>query len=162
MGKKRPERYPRQCLEVRDIGLDGCLRHLGAGVVTPRDMAAARQLCNALESYRRRVEADGGAVASPLLFWESMARFCVMSGQDGATFGDLAGQVDAARVSPRLLTYDAAAAALMVSTSKVKRLVKSGALPHVKVDGCARIRLTDLDSYVEQLGQPDGRRLASV
>lgn len=113
---------------------------------------AATQLAAALEPYRRHVERNGGAVAPLLAELESMARSCVMSGQGGHTFGDLDGSPDAAPVTPRLLTYRDAATVLALSESGVKRLVRNGDLPVVHVGGAARIRLSDIDVYVERLG----------
>ena len=50
-----------------------------------------------------------------------------------------------------LIKIPEAAARLGVSRAKLYELIASGALPAVRVDGCRRIRTTDLRAYVEGL-----------
>ena len=50
-----------------------------------------------------------------------------------------------------LIKVPEAAAQLGVSRAKLYELIASGALPAVKVDGCRRLRVADLRSYVEGL-----------
>lgn len=55
-------------------------------------------------------------------------------------------------VTPRLLTYEAAADALSVSVRQVKRLVADSSLPAVAVGkGAVRIRVDDLEQFVTGL-----------
>lgn len=53
-----------------------------------------------------------------------------------------------------LLKVPEAAAQLGISRAKLYELLAHGVLPSVKVDGCRRIRTSDLLSYVEEL--PEG------
>jgi excisionase family DNA binding protein len=50
-----------------------------------------------------------------------------------------------------LIKVPEAAAQLGVSRAKLYELIASGALPAVKVDGCRRLRVADVRSYVEGL-----------
>ena len=50
-----------------------------------------------------------------------------------------------------LLKVPEAAAQLGLSRAKLYELLSSGALPSVRVDGCRRIRRSDLLAYVESL-----------
>jgi excisionase family DNA binding protein len=52
-----------------------------------------------------------------------------------------------------LLRVPEAAESLSVSRAKVYELIRSGALPSVKIDGSRRIRLEDLRAYVASLGR---------
>jgi excisionase family DNA binding protein len=45
-----------------------------------------------------------------------------------------------------------AAASLSLSRAKVYELIRSGALPSVRVDGSRRVRAEDLRAYVDSLG----------
>lgn len=74
-----------------------------------------------------------------------------MRGQAGTAVDDLFQVRDGQSVTPRLLTYEDAASALACSDRSVKRLVAGGQLRAVRVGGTARIRLADLDAYVDGL-----------
>jgi excisionase family DNA binding protein len=50
-----------------------------------------------------------------------------------------------------LLKVPEAAAQLGVSRAKLYELIRNGALPSVRVDGCRRIRRADLLEYVANL-----------
>ena len=50
-----------------------------------------------------------------------------------------------------LVRLERAAEALDCSPSTVKRLVRAGALPVVKVNGSTRVRVCDLREFVEHL-----------
>jgi excisionase family DNA binding protein len=66
-----------------------------------------------------------------------------------ATFEDL---FDALLVAPRLLRIAQVATALASSSRTVERLIAAGELPTVRLgDGSTRVRVTDLDAYVESL-----------
>ena len=58
---------------------------------------------------------------------------------------------DDGQVAPLLLRLERTAEALDCSPTTVKRLIKAGELPAVKVHGATRIRVADLQAYVEQL-----------
>ena len=55
-----------------------------------------------------------------------------------------------------LLTVSQAAALLALSRAKTWELVGRGDIPSVKVDGSRRIRVTDLERYVEALESESG------
>lgn len=49
-----------------------------------------------------------------------------------------------------LLTYDDAAEVLHVSLSTLKRLVRAGDLPVVRLRGCARLRPEDVARFIDE------------
>lgn len=61
-------------------------------------------------------------------------------------------------MGPLLLDFDDVADALQVSPATVKRLVRDGLLPAVKVARTTRVRRTDLAAYVDHLA-PETRSL---
>lgn len=50
-----------------------------------------------------------------------------------------------------LLKVPEAAEVLRLSRAKVYELIKSGALPSVRIDGARRVRVSDLRAYVDSL-----------
>jgi excisionase family DNA binding protein len=50
-----------------------------------------------------------------------------------------------------LITKSDAAEVLGVSLRTIERLISAGRLPLVHVEGAARVRLTDLEAYVQSL-----------
>ena len=70
----------------------------------------------------------------------------------GWAAGGTARPVLPTRLEPRVLTYAQVGEALGgVSTDTVRRLVKRGELPAVRVSGTPMVRTTDLDGYLDQL-----------
>lgn len=64
-----------------------------------------------------------------------------------------------AEVIRRLLTYDETAAHLRCSVTSIRRLVREGALPCVRVTGRERrIREQDIERFVAERLQSAGRR----
>ncbi len=61
-----------------------------------------------------------------------------------------------------LFTLADAAAALSVSRSKVYELVRSGALPSVRIGGSRRVRGEDLAGYVDALQRVSAAPLAGA
>jgi excisionase family DNA binding protein len=53
-----------------------------------------------------------------------------------------------------LIKIPEVAARLGVSRAKVYELISAGSLLAVKVDGCRRVRTTDLEAFVEGLPTP--------
>lgn len=72
-------------------------------------------------------------------------------GQAGTALDDLWDFVESRRIEPRLLTYEEVAAAMNCSSRHVKRLTSEGALRSVAVGGATRVRLCDLDAFLEAL-----------
>lgn len=58
---------------------------------------------------------------------------------------------DYGQVAPLLLRLERTAAVLDCSPATVKRLIRAGDLPAVKVNGSTRVRVTDLEDYVDRL-----------
>jgi excisionase family DNA binding protein len=56
-------------------------------------------------------------------------------------------------VVPLLLRPNRAAEVLDISQSTLKRLVREGRLPVVRVNGCTRVRLSDLEAFVDRLAE---------
>lgn len=52
-----------------------------------------------------------------------------------------------------LYTVTEAAHALSMGRSKVYEMVRDGVIPSVKIDGCRRVKASDLLAYVESIGE---------
>ena len=110
----------------------------------------------ALARYRRQLRADGGRVPPQIedlitfLANRAKARHDVLMLDPWRTGSD------PSTVPRRLLiTKSDAAEQLGVSLRTIERLISSGRLPLVHVEGAARVRVTDLEAYVEGL-EADG------
>ena len=57
--------------------------------------------------------------------------------------------------APALYTVERAARRLSLGRSKVYQLLARGDLPSVRIDGARRIKASDIDQFVERLGEPD-------
>jgi excisionase family DNA binding protein len=57
-----------------------------------------------------------------------------------------------------LITKAEAAEQLGISVRTVERLIAAGRLPLVHVEGAARLRVADLEAYVDALVPPDTER----
>lgn len=77
--------------------------------------------------------------------------FRVMPGQYGPISADPLPTVHDAGMARLLLNIEEAADVLGVSDSTVKRLIRTGELPAVKVGGATRIRCTDVGGFVTRL-----------
>jgi excisionase family DNA binding protein len=114
---------------------------------TPAELIA--HMVIALSRYHRQLRAEGGRVPAQI--------------EDLITF--LADRVKAAQVVPThgaasapsavprrlLVTKRDAAEQLGVSLRTIERLISAGRLPLVHVEGAARVRVGDLEAYVESL-----------
>lgn len=110
----------------------------------------------ALSRYRRQLRADGGRVPPQIedlitfLANRAKARHDVLMLDPWRTGSD------PSTVPRRLLiTKSDAAEQLGVSLRTIERLISSGRLPLVHVEGAARVRVTDLEAYVQGL-EADG------
>jgi excisionase family DNA binding protein len=56
-------------------------------------------------------------------------------------------------IQPRLLTIDEVAVATRLGRTKVYQLIGRGTIRSVRVDGCRRVRLQDLEEFVARLGE---------
>jgi excisionase family DNA binding protein len=67
--------------------------------------------------------------------------------------------VVASEIPPALLSLQDAAAYLSVSQRKLKYLAAQGRVPGVRIDGCRRFRLIDLQEFVATLpAKSEGQR----
>lgn len=78
---------------------------------------------------------------------------------DATDLDDVGGRHHSAVVSALLVTKREAATMLGVSVRTVERLIASGRLPVVHVEGASRIRVNDLNAFVE--GLPSGHSIAT-
>lgn len=53
--------------------------------------------------------------------------------------------------SPALLTVESAARVLQLGRTKTYQLIARGDIPSVQIDGSRRVRVRDLEEYVERL-----------
>ena len=79
------------------------------------------------------------------------APFSAIRVHTGSTSAQSTEEAHAAGVTPLLLRQQRAAEVLDVSESALRRLIRSGQLPVVKVNGSTRVRVADLQSYVAAL-----------
>jgi excisionase family DNA binding protein len=114
---------------------------------TPAELIA--HLVIALSRYHRQLRAEGGRVPGQI---EDLVAFLadrVRAGQVVPTLG----VASAPSAVPRrlLITKRDAAEQLGVSLRTIERLISAGRLPLVHVEGAARVRVGDLEAYVEGL-----------
>ena len=129
-------------------------QHRRRVLTTPEDIpsAAMRHLALAVTRYVRQLRKDGLAVPSII---DELAAFLTLyvrtrqavTGVDGDY-----GTPQDVPVMPRLLITKAEAAdQLGVSVRTVERLIAARRLPLVHVEGAARLRVADLEAYVDAL-----------
>jgi len=137
----RPERMPTH-MRGRAQALNG-----NSCDPTPAELIA--HLVMALSRYHRQLRAEGGRVPAQI---EELITFLadrVRAGQVLPTHG----AASAPTAVPRrlLVTKRDAAEQLGVSLRTIERLISAGRLPLVHVEGAARVRVGDLEAYVEGL-----------
>ncbi|SDP46401.1 DNA binding domain-containing protein, excisionase family [Klenkia soli] len=121
----------------------------GQGMGEAEELLA--HIAAALALHARRLRSEGLPVPPALLVAATWATDCVRTRQVATSLDRLVELLDGERVEKMLLTKDQAATALGVSVRTLDRVVASGALTLVKVEGSARIRRADLDGYVAGL-----------
>lgn len=114
----------------------------------------AGHLAVAVRLYRHSARAQGIAVPSTFAAYETELASRAMKGQEGTPLDDLwaVAKPGPMPTPPRLLTIQEAAYAMHMSLRTAKRRVAEGTLPSVKVGGLTRVRVGDLDAYLERLG----------
>jgi excisionase family DNA binding protein len=127
-------------------------QHGNCGGQLPAELIA--HLVIALSRYRRQLRAEGGRVPTQI---EDLVTFLadrVRAGQVVPTLG----AASAPSAVPRrlLITKRDAAEQLGVSLRTIERLISAGRLPLVHVEGAARVRVGDLEAYVESLEASGG------
>jgi excisionase family DNA binding protein len=106
----------------------------------------------ALSRYRRQLRAEGGRVPAQI---EDLIGFLaerVKARHDVLMLDPWRAAADPSAMPRRLLiTKGDAAEQLGVSLRTIERLIAAGRLPLVHVEGAARIRVADLEAYVQAL-----------
>jgi excisionase family DNA binding protein len=115
-----------------------------------------RHLVIALSRYRRQLRAEGARVPAQIEDLISFLADRVKARHDVLMLDPWRAAPDPPAISRRLLiTKSDAAEQLGVSLRTIERLISSGRLPLVHVEGAARVRVTDLEAYVQGL-EADG------
>ena len=106
----------------------------------------------ALSRYLRQLRAEGGRVPAQV---EALITFLTDPARSvpDVTLLDSWRAASGASAMPRrlLITKSDAAEVLGISLRTIERLISSGRLPLVHVEGAARVRVTDLEAYVQSL-----------
>jgi excisionase family DNA binding protein len=129
-------------------------RHRRRVVTTPEETPSAvlMHLALAITRYVRQLRMDGLPVPSMV---EELAAFLTLyiRTRQAATGvdGDYATREDVSPVRRLLITKAEAAERLGISVRTVERLIAAGRLPLVHVEGAARLRVADLEAYVDAL-----------
>jgi excisionase family DNA binding protein len=128
--------------------------HNNGGGQPPAELIA--HLVVALSRYLRQLRTDGVRVPAQV---EALMTFLTDPSRalhDVPVHESGRPTSQAAAIPKRLLvTKSDAAAMLGVSLRTIERLISAGRLPLVHVEGAARVRVTDLEAYVQGL-QTDG------
>lgn len=111
----------------------------------------AGHVCIALQQHRKWARTAGLAVPDELDQLERALANRARRGQAGTPLEDLWTVRHSEVMAPRLLTYAATAQVLGVGERTVKRLVQSCDLTPVRIGGSARIRVEELEDYIDQL-----------
>jgi len=135
-------------------GVVALRRHQRRVVTTPEETPSAvlTHLALAITRYARQLRNEGLPVPPTL---DELAAFLTMYVRTRHAATGVAGEYGAPEdvpVMPRLLITKAEAAErLAVSVRTVERLITGGRLPLVHVEGAARLRVADLEAYVDAL-----------
>jgi excisionase family DNA binding protein len=128
--------------------------HGNCGGQLPAELIA--HLVIALSRYRRQLRAEGGRVPAQIEDLISFLADRVKARHDVLMLDPWRAASDPAAMPRRLLiTKSDAAEQLGVSLRTIERLISAGRLPLVHVEGAARVRVTDLEAYVQSL-EADG------
>lgn len=113
------------------------------------DPATARDVLDGLRLLEGRVQGTSRSLSAGAQELRAVARRSAVVSSDHA-MADLSSHADDARV-PLLLTIDETALALHQSTSTVRRLVRTGDLPAVRIGAAVRVRPADLAAFIDSL-----------
>jgi excisionase family DNA binding protein len=143
---------------VSAYGVVALRRYQGRVVTTPEETPSAvlTHLALAITRYVRQLRKDELPVP-PMI--DELAAFLALyvrtrqavTGVDG----DYGTPHDVPVVRRLLITKAEAAEQLGISVRTVERLIAAGRLPLVHVEGAARLRVADLETYVDALVPPD-------
>ena len=112
---------------------------------------AAGHVCIAIQQHRMWARTAGLALPDELDHLERALANRARRGQAGTPVEDLWEVRHAEQVSPKLLSYAATATVLGVGERTVKRLVAAGDLTPVRIGGSSRVRVEQLEDYIDQL-----------
>jgi excisionase family DNA binding protein len=139
-------------------GLVAVRDHRRRVVTTPEETPSAvlTHLALAINRYVRQLRKEGLPVPSMV---EELGAFLTMyvrtrQAETGVN-GDYGTPQDVPVVRRLLITKAEAAEQLGVSVRTVARLIAAGRLPLVHVEGAARVRVADLEAYVDSLVPQD-------
>jgi excisionase family DNA binding protein len=128
--------------------------HGTSGGQPPADLIT--HLVIALSRYRRQLRTDGGWVPAQI---EDLITFLAdrISAPQVPMLDPWRAASDPLAMPRRLLITKSDAAELLgVSLRTIERLISAGRLPLVHVEGAARVRVTDLEAYVQGLQAEGG------
>ena len=124
--------------------------HGNIGEQPPAELIA--HLVIALSRYLRQLRAEGGRVPTQIEDLITLLADRVRAPQDVPMLHPWRTASGPSTVPRRLLiTKSEAARQLDVSLRTIERLISAGRLPLVHVEGAARVRVTDLEAYVQGL-----------
>jgi len=133
-------------------------RHRKRVVTTPEETPSAvlTHLALAITRYIRQLRKDELPVPSMVDELAACLTLYVRTRQAATGVnGDYGTPHDVPVVRRLLITKAEAAEQLGVSVRTVERLIAAGRLPLVHVEGAARLRVADLEAYVDALVPPD-------
>ncbi len=105
----------------------------------------------AIQQHRAWARRAGLALPEELPEIERALAIRARRGQTGTPVEDLWQVRHAEQVSPKLLSYAATATVLGISERSVKRIIATGDLRPVKIGGSSRIRVEDVDGFIDRL-----------
>ena len=139
-------------------GVVAVRRHKRRVVTTPEETPSPvlTHLALAITRYVRQLRMDGLPVPSMI---EELAAFLTLYVRTRQAATGVDGDYGTPQVFPvvrrLLITKAEAAEQLGISVRTVERLIAAGRLPLVHVEGAARLRVADLEVYVDALIPPD-------
>lgn len=128
-------------------------RHLDGGqLFSPAPSEVLTHLALALTRHIRQLRHDGLRVPASIDELAAILMHCVRTRPAPTGLDDMPLAADDGGVAGRLLVTKAEAAELLgVSVRTVERLVAAGRLPLLHIEGAARIRIADIEAYVDSL-----------
>jgi excisionase family DNA binding protein len=115
------------------------------------DARLAAHLAVAITTYTDRARRSYRAVPPELHQFAQALTTQAMAGQAGPILDHPVVQAHAEHVDPQLLTLTEVARVLRISARTVRRRITSGELPAAHCGHLSRIRVADLDDYLNNL-----------
>jgi excisionase family DNA binding protein len=139
-------------------GVVAVRHHRRRVVTTPEETTSAvlTHLALAITRYVRQLRKEGAPVPSMVEELAACLTMYVRTRQTASGVnGDYGTPQDVPVVRRLLITKAEAAEQLGISVRTVHRLIAAGKLPLVHVEGAARVRVADLEAYMDSLVSPD-------